>query len=184
MASTSTRVPGRSYAEDYAKRWLAAQTFEEGTREQVESRLRTHAYPVLGKRFINDDPAVDHPRLAPNLEPLASTTRQVIFPNVSTVFTAAVDDSLIVANPCRARSVRRPKVTRRKIVPWPRERVLRVRDELPTPYQLVVWLGAGPGLRQGEIFGLSPDDIDLSRGEVHICLQVKRLIRIQGVVAA
>jgi integrase len=166
---------GKVLFEDYAKRWLAAQTFEEGTREQVESRLRTHAYPVLGKRFINEIQPSTIQGWLRTLEPLASTTRQVIFANVSTVFTAAVDDSLIVANPCRARSVRRPKVTRRKIVPWPRERVLRVRDELPAPYQLVVWLGAGLGLRQGEIFGLSPDDIDLSRGEVHICRQVKLL---------
>jgi integrase len=42
-------------------------------------------------------------------------------------------------------------------------------------YQLVVWLGAGLGLRQGEIFGLSPADIDPERGEVHVFRQVKLL---------
>ena len=39
----------------------------------------------------------------------------------------------------------------------------------------MVWLGAGLGLRQGEIFGLSPDDIDLERGEVRVRRQVKPL---------
>jgi integrase len=99
----------------------------------------------------------------------------VIFANVSTVFTAAVDDSLITANPCRARSVRRPQRGHRKVIPWPRGRVLAVLEELPEKYQLVVWLGAGLRLRQGEIFGLSPDDIDVERGEVHRRRQVKLL---------
>jgi integrase len=109
------------------------------------------------------------------LKELAPTYRQVIFANVSSVFTAAVDDSLIATNPCRAKSVRRPKPDRRKVTPWSRERVLAVRDELPERYRLVVWLGAGLGLRQGEIFGLSPDDIDLERGEIHVRRQVKLL---------
>lgn len=44
---------------------------------------------------------------------------------------------------------------------------------LPERYQLVAWLGAGLGLRQGEIFALSPDDIDFETGEVHVRRQVK-----------
>jgi len=69
--------------------------------------------------------------------------------------------------------VRRPRLGHRKVVPWTRDRVLAVRDELPARYQLMVWLGAGLGMRQGEIFGLSPEDIDIERGEVHIRRQVK-----------
>lgn len=77
----------------------------------------------------------------------------------------AVDDELIPKNPCKAASVRRPRSDLKKIVPWTRERVLAVHDELPERYQLVAWLGAGLGLRQGEIFALSPDDIDFETGE-------------------
>jgi hypothetical protein len=40
--------------ETYAEQWLAAQTFDELTRQAVELRLRIHAYPLLGKRFLND----------------------------------------------------------------------------------------------------------------------------------
>jgi integrase len=166
---------GRVRFEEYAERWLKAQTFEEGTFVAVESRLRNHAYPVLGQRFVNDiQPSTVQAWLS-TLKELAPTYRQIIFANVSSVFTAAVDDSLIAANPCRARSVRRPKLDRRKVTPWSKERVLAVRDELPERYRLVVWLGAGLGLRQGEIFGLSPDDIDLERGEVQVRRQVKLL---------
>lgn len=164
---------GKILFETYAKQWLEAQTFDEGTRIAVELRLRLHAYPVLGNRFLNDIQPSTIQGWLRSLSHLAVTYRQVIFANVSTVFTAAVDDSLIQSNPCRARSVRRPRPDRHKVIPWSRERVLAVRDELPERYQLVVWLGAGLGLRQGEIFGLSPDDIDLERGEIHVRRQVK-----------
>lgn len=51
--------------------------------------------------------------------------------------------------------------------------VAKVREGLPTRYALVAQLGAGLGLRQGEIFGLSPDDIDIEKGEIEIVRQVK-----------
>jgi len=166
---------GKVLFEVFAKRWLDAQTFDEGTREAVELRLRLHAFPLLGKRYLNEVQPSTIQGWLRTLSHLAPTYRQVIFANVSTVFTAAVDDSLIVANPCRARSVRRPRRGHHKVVPWPKDRVLAVRDELPEQYQLIVWLGAGLGLRQGEIFGLSPDDIDVERGEIHVRRQVKLL---------
>src|SRR5919197_3588438 len=36
----------------YARDWLAAQTFDESTREATESRLRVHVYPHLGDRGL------------------------------------------------------------------------------------------------------------------------------------
>lgn len=166
---------GKILFETYARKWLAAQTFEEATRVAVELRFRLHAFPVLGKQNLNDIQPSTIQSWLRTLADLAPSYRQIIFANVSTVFSAAVDDSLILANPCRARSVRRPKRGHHKVVPWPRERVLAVRDQLPARFQLMVWLGAGLGLRQGEIFGLSPDDIDLERGEVRVRRQVKLL---------
>lgn len=164
---------GKISFEDYATKWLAAQTFDEGTHEAVELRLRLHAYPVLGPKLLSDIKPSTIQTWLRGLSGLASTYRQVIFANVSTVFTAAVDDSLIQKNPCKAPSVRKPKPEPRKMTPWSSKQVALVRDALPDRYQLVTHLGAGLGLRQGEIFGLSPDDIDLDKGEIEIVRQVK-----------
>jgi len=157
----------------YARKWLDAQTFEETTREAVELRLRLHAFPSLGDRNIGDVQPSTIQGWLRTLADLAPTYRKVVFANVSTIFTAAVDDELIPKNPCKAASVRRPRSDLKKIAPWTRERVLAVRDELPERYQLVAWLGAGLGLRQGEIFALSPDDVDFESGEVQVRRQVK-----------
>jgi integrase len=164
---------GKVPFETYARKWLDAQTFEETTREAVELRLRLHAFPSLGDRYIGDAQPSTIQGWLRTLADLAPTYRKVVFANVSTIFTAAVDDELIPKNPCKAASVRRPRSDPKKLVPWARDRVLAVRDELPERYQLVVWLGAGLGLRQGEIFALSPDDIDFEAGEIHVRRQVK-----------
>lgn len=87
----------------------------------------------------------------------------------------SVDGGLIPRNPCKAPSVRRPKSDPRKLRPWTREQATAVRDQLPDRFKLVVDLGVGLGLRQGEIFGLSLDDIDLNTGEVEVRRQVKLL---------
>jgi integrase len=157
----------------YARKWIQAQTFEETTREAVELRLRLHAFPALGDRYLSEVQPSTIQGWLRTLSDLAPMYRKVVFAKVSTVFTAAVDDELIPKNPCKAASVRRPKADPRKLVPWTLERVLTMRDELPGRYQLVMWLGAGLGLRQGEIFALSPDDIELERGELHVRRQVK-----------
>jgi integrase len=51
--------------------------------------------------------------------------------------------------------------------------VVAVRGGLPKQYATTVDLGAGCGLRQGEIFGLAVDEIDFDGGALHIARQVK-----------
>jgi hypothetical protein len=54
-------------------------------------------------------------------------------------------------------------VAARRVQPWTAEQVAAVREALPGRYLAVADLGEGLGLRQGEMFGLSPDDIDWLR---------------------
>lgn len=166
---------GKVRFDEYANEWLAAQTFEEGTVEMVELRFRLHVMPHLGTRNLSDVQPSTIQGWLRTLTGLSGNYQKVIYANVSSVFTAAVDDGLIPKNPCKAPSVRRPRSDPRKFRPWTRERVLAVRQELPDRFKLVVDLGVGLGLRQGEIFGLSLDDIDLNTGEIEIRRQVKLL---------
>lgn len=144
-----------------------------GRRRTSIAPARLHAYPALGNRNLSDVQPSTIQGWLRTLANLAPTYREVVFANVSTIFTAAVDDELIAKNPCKAASVRRPRSEPKKLVPWTNERILAVRDELPERYRLVVWLGARLGLRQGEIFALSPDDIDFEADDVHVRRQVK-----------
>jgi len=77
-------------------------------------------------------------------------------------------------NPCKVKGVvRPPKPDERRVVPWEAARISAIRAALPYRYQAVADVGKGAGLRQGEVFGLSPDDIDWLRKIIHVRRQVK-----------
>jgi integrase len=166
---------GKVTFEEYATTWLGAQTFDPSTAEGVEMRLRVHVFPALGTKSLRSIKPSMIQAWIRGLGALAPTYQQVLFAHVSTVFSAAVDDELIRKNPCRATSVTRPRAGQRKVTPWAPAWVGDVRNAHPERYKLVVTLAAGLGLRQGEVFGLSPEDVDFLRGRVTVRRQVKLL---------
>jgi integrase len=159
---------------EFWKRWLEAQTFGESTREATELRLRIHAEPVLGRHELRVlKPSVIQAWIRGLQDRLAPTYVRAVVTNVSAVLAAAVDDGLIARNPCRAGSVKLPKVDRRRIEPWPAEQVAAVIDALPHRYRAVGVVAAGCGLRQGEVFGLRVDDVEFLRHRLRVEQQVK-----------
>lgn len=165
---------GKVTFQEYATEWLTAQTFDLVTADRTERRLRLHAFPMLGDKSLRRiKPSTIQAWLA-GLKG-ASSSHVVLFANVSTIFSAAVDDEVIRKNPCRASSVTRPTPEKGKVIPWSAARVGAVRAGLMPRNRLLVTLGAGLGLRQGEVFGLSPEDIDFLRGKVTVRRQVKAL---------
>ncbi|MFH9767517.1 tyrosine-type recombinase/integrase [Streptomyces microflavus] len=166
---------GRVTFQQFATTWLASQTTDVSTVAAMELRFRLHANPYIGSRSMSAFQPGHIRTWARGLQEagLASSYQRVIFANVSAVFAAAVDDGIIARNPCRAGSVRAPKLDARKLKPWTRERVLAVREGLPQQYKAIVDVGAGCGLRQGEVFGLAVDEVDFLGGTVHVVRQVK-----------
>lgn len=165
---------GRVTFREYASQWLEGRTFDRTTYEATELRLRVHVLPVLGHLQLRQVKPSTIQALLRSMD-LSETYQRVILANVSAIFGAAVDDDLIAKNPCKAGSVTRPSVVRRKVVPWPAKQVAAMHDALPARYRLAVTLGSGLGLRQGEIFGLSPADVDFLNGTVEVQRQVRIL---------
>ncbi|MGW6008988.1 tyrosine-type recombinase/integrase [Streptomyces sp. NPDC055210] len=166
---------GKVTFKQYATDWLASQTTDPATRVAVESRLRLHAFPHLGNRPLSAFQPSHIRAWARVLEDTgaASSYRRVIFGNVSAVLSAAVDDGYLARNPCRAGSVRPPKPSPGRVAPWTPDRVFAVRAGMPDRLRVMVDVGAGCGLRQGEIFGLPVDGVDPLAGVLSITQQVK-----------
>jgi integrase len=166
---------GKVTFKEYAEEWLQRQDWNESTAQAVELRLRVHAFPGLGNLQLRAIKPETLQRWLKSLNGLAASYRRVIATNVSSVLADAVDNGKLSKNPFDTNSVRksRPKVGTRKVVPWEAERVLAVREALPERWAVAVTLGAGLGLRQGEIFGLSPEDVDFLGGTVTVRRQVK-----------
>jgi integrase len=167
------RNAGRETFRTFADRWLAAQLFAPSTRSRVASDLRNHIYLVLGDRPLAAIRPSTVQAWARSLSHLAPNTQHQIFGYVGTILGAAVDDQLVARNVAQTPSVRRPRKDRSKVTPWPRDRIPALAQALPDRYSVVVSIGAGLGLRHGEIFGLAVEDIDFLRREVVVRRQVQ-----------
>ncbi|MGW2718421.1 phage integrase central domain-containing protein [Streptomyces sp. NPDC001492] len=153
----------RTTFRQYAERWVNSHTGEINSREAAERRLRLHAYPPhIGTRPL-DSFKPEHIRAwIAALEDTvpAESHRRIIVGTVSAALSAAVDDGLLSKNPCQARTMQLPKPGKPRVVPWTAAHVFDVRSALQPRFRATVDPGAGCGLRQGEIFGLSVDELN------------------------
>jgi integrase len=167
----------------YTETWLATRSWDASTRQTTEYRIRKYVLPVLGDRRLDQlsrQPSIISGWSA-GLRVSAQTAAHALSA-LSSIMNAAQDDGLISRNPCRAGSVRAPKIQHRKLVPWTAGQVAAVRAALGERHQAMVDCGAGLGLRQGEIFGLPLDAVDFLRRSARVRLQV-RLINCRRVFA-
>lgn len=167
---------GRMTFGEYAEQWLSDRTFDESTRESAQIRVRKHILPYFGNRQLASiKPAHVREWDRSLAGVLAPATRAVAFAYLRAILSAAVDDERIVKNPCSARSVSPPRPVERRVVPWKPHEVAAIRAGLGERYRAMVDVGAGCGTRQGEIFGLSVEDLDFDGGWLHVRRQVKRV---------
>ncbi|MEU1754768.1 site-specific integrase [Micromonospora matsumotoense] len=166
---------GRTTFKHYADEWLAAATTDVLTRDRIEYELRLHVYPIIGHKPIASIQPTTIREWARKIQEkgLSVGYRRVLFTDVSMILNAAVDDKKIVSNPFAVKSIRRPKPAPTKVVPWPVIRLTAFRENVRPRYRTAVDLGAGCGLRQGEIFAVSPGDLDPTRPVLHITRQIK-----------
>lgn len=168
---------------DFAAQWLEAQTFDASTRETMESRVRTHILPTIGDMELRHlKPSTVQAWVRSRQTEVAPSYCRLLLSNLSTVLSAAVEDGLIPLNPCSVSSVKAPRVDRRRVVPWSVETAQRVVECHPAEFRAVPVLGTGCELRQGEIFGLTVENIDFLRRVVFVRRQL-RLVENQTVFA-
>ncbi len=160
----------------YAEKWLKDHSIDLSSQIVVEQRLRLHAFPLIGSRPLSSFRPEHIRGLVSALEKnpaVSGAYARNIYGDVRAVLSAAVDDGLLPRNPCSARSIRPPAAERRRVVPWLPSQVRAVRAALPERYRAMVDMGAGCGLRQGEIVGLAEDALNFESGTLHVVRQVK-----------
>ena len=170
---------------EFTTRVLKGRSQDPSTVEIADNQL-LHVYPFLGDKrlrsFSNDLIRDWLDWLArPHLKTVksgrlrrapAASYRADIFDLVSSILDVAVKEGRITANPCRDDSISRPVPVKTQIVPWPDVRRNTVALALPERFKPVIPLGAGLGLRQGEIFAFTLDDVDRERMVYNVNRQV------------
>jgi integrase len=160
-------VTVRGYAEDhYLPSLLHLRPNSSAT---YATHLRKHVYPALGDRRIGTVTRSDvQPFVTAVSARLAPATVETVYAVLRAMMQAAVTDDpqVIAASPCT--KIRLPKAERRVVEPLPAAAIAALRDAITSRYQVMVVLGAGLGLREGEAFGLTVPRVDFLRRRVHV----------------
>lgn len=161
---------------DYFEEYWATREGDPGTLEGQEQSIRKHIVGRLGHMPLL---SIKVPQLRVWLKDLGGElgpgTIGLVWGYLSSLLEAAVEDERIPKNPCRAKTVGPPPPPPKKARAWTRERILLVRAEMEPRYRILVDLGVGAGLRQGEAIGLSVDDIDIEARVLHVRRQLKKV---------
>jgi integrase len=164
--------PSRVTFGDYAATWLAnrhvaGRPIKARTREHYAAILEAHLLPTFGaKPLAAITPADIRDWHAATLAD-RPTMRSHAYSLLRTVFTSAVVDELVNANPCRIVGAGRSKRVV-KIKPASVEELAVLTAEMPERLALMVILAAWCGLRFGETVELRRIDIDLSAEVIHV----------------
>lgn len=162
---------GKTLFEAYAEEWRSGQLHRASTAAQAETYLRVRAYPFLGHRPLG---AVRRSEIQAwvkhRSEVLASSSVEVLYRWVATIFKAAVGDRLIAVSPCDRIAL--PKRPHAEIVPLEVSAVERLVATVPEHLRALVVFAAGTGLRQGECFGLTVDRVAFLRRQVKVDRQL------------
>lgn len=162
-----------TYIEDH---WWPTMTGDPATLETVRSRVWTHIIPRLGAQPLNVIKVEQLRRWLKDVEAdIGPSTINVVWGYLSMILTSAVEDERIPRNYCKSSTVGPPKLPERKARAWQKQRIGAVRAALSARFRIMVDLGVGAGLRQGEVLGLAVADIDAEANVIHVRRQVKKV---------
>ena len=168
----------------FAEQWAEALTVDAKTREGIASHLRAHLLPAFGDLELRAiRPSSVQQWMAGASRDLAPSYVRLLLSTLSAILGAAVEDDVIVKNPCRSRAVQAPPLQPARVVPWTVDQVRLAVSALPHRYKATAVVASGCGLRQGETFGLRVCDVDFLRQRVEVRQQAKQVTG-QGVVIA
>lgn len=159
-----------SSVEEIGQRWIlddVAPNLSPATLASYSGYLKKYIGPALGKMAIREvDPG--HVNQLLNHAPAGSATRQQLYTTGRILFEFSRRLGCLEVNPFDA--VRRPRVERDEVEPFNADEVAKIvagtRRLLAD--SLLVRLALAHGFRQGELFGLKWDRVDLDSGSILI----------------
>lgn len=136
--------------------------------EIYEGLLRNHMCPAFGGTHLSKitSAAVRSWHASLRAEGVGAVTVAKAYRLLKAILTTAVEDELIVRNPCRLRHAGVERIPERK--PPSIEEVERIAAAIEPRYRVLVVLAAWSGLRWGELAALSRQRIDRLHGVIQV----------------
>ncbi|WP_134665914.1 MULTISPECIES: site-specific integrase [unclassified Amycolatopsis] len=175
---------GKEAFRSYAMQVLKSRPLGESSLNTMTSQLDKYVFPFFGDdRSLDACESSDLARkwlawLNDSERNLSGTYQRQVFDLVLSIWDAAVVDEKMRLNPLKKATIPRPKATTKEVQVWPEKRVHAVEKAIEDRFRPAVVIGAGLGLRPGEVLAFSPDNIDREK-MVYRC--TRQLVVIKGV---
>lgn len=181
----------RSTFGEYAEQWLTGRDLKPRTRDMYRRILDRHLLPEFEAKPLRAITVTDvkawQRTFDKNLTDKMRETREKrgatgatvkahAYGLLRTILNTAIEDELLTVNPCRVRgagSVKRASVTK----PATLGELETIAATMPAKYRALVLISAWCGLRFGEATELRRDDLDLTKGVIHVR---RAAVRIDG----
>lgn len=153
--------------------WWPARRDPIGTAGPMKSRIWNHIIPGIGQLPMN---VIDEERLGLWVaqlkdKGLADSTIKLIWTHLTSIMKSAVGKR-IPRNPCSSMDAPPRAQNRERARTWTPDEVRGIRQGLSSWYRICVDLGVAAGLRQGEVFGFSPEDVDEAAAMIRLRRQL------------
>ena len=134
----------------------------------IERIINCHILPELGRMKVRDVKPAHIKHMMNGKSSLAKNTQRVILNTTKALFNVAVENEIILRNPC-VKSIHATGEEQKENIPLTPEQSRKLLDKAKgTRIYLFVLLGLYAGLRRGELLGLQWQDIDFTEGTVAV----------------
>ena len=161
---------GKVTFEEYATAWLASNhQIRESTRKLNEGFLRNHLLPAFGRTPLNRLTIEDGRRyLADDSRSPEGHKKTMI--KCRQILNDAVSEGLIPSNPFA--TLKLPKATKKEAQFLTLTELEQLINVIDPHFKTLIQVAGYMGLRQGELFGLHPERVDLEKKVIHVVEQL------------
>ena len=176
----------QEYAEDYMQRYKANGSIEHNTLTGYIGYLKNHIYPFFGAMPIASITVNDLQDYV-NLK-AATLSQKSIREHINLlrqIFAAAIEDELVDRNPCLSSRLQIIGSKSIKVMAYTEEEFAELEHLLPFldgTNKLFLALSLYTGMRQGELFALQWEDIDLTQNLIHVTKAVEWACQNKGTI--
>lgn len=151
----------------YANAWLAGRDLKPRTRAHYRKLLDSRILPTFGTQRLADITPASVRLWHSTQDAGTPTMRAHAYALLRTIFTTAVADDLVLANPCRVKGAGASKRVK-QIRPATLPELEAITADIPQRLKPMVLLAAWCALRFGELAELRRGDIDMKRGVIRV----------------
>ena len=165
--------------EEFSKLWLReykAGVIRDTSYITLTSLLRCYILPEIGRLKVRDVKPAHIRRMLRAMEDKAKSTQSRTLTVTKELFKAALENDLILKNPCVSSIRPSGEDAEEKMPLTPEQENLLLEKAKGTGMYMFVLLGLSAGLRHGELLGLQWNDFDFERGMVSVQRSVARTI--------